>query len=223
MLNKRIKTNILKMVVIAVIAFTSFLGFKTLSGETKPTQDENSLKIVDVRNNITEDDIISKEIIIQELKKSIRSEVATAKVSSSIAINKGWEKVDMFSHTKEIQFKAQGKYMINVQSINNANIFVDDTLRTITVFISNPEIDIELLPEEYKINDREGFFTPFNFEIAPESFIALETQAKDDMYNKLRSDEYMIEARNAAVKSMEESIMKLTNERYDMIIKWVSN
>lgn len=164
---------------------------------------------------------ISEESILKELKQILSVEIANAEVETNVSIINSWGTWDMFKNTKTIYFKGKGIYKINFDNVDDSNIRVNNSTKTIIMYLPIPKISVELNHEEYEYTTDKGILRFDEVIIEPEQAYEIENKAIEQMKELMSEEESMNSVKEEAANQLTTLIRRLANEKYDIQIKWV--
>lgn len=164
---------------------------------------------------------ISEESILKELKQILSVEIANAEVETNVSIINSWGTWDMFKNTKTIYFKGKGIYKINFDNVDDSNIRVNNSTKTIIMYLPIPKISVELNHDEYEYTTDKGILRFDEVIIEPEQAYEIENKAIEQMKELMSEEESMNSVKEEAANQLTTLIRRLANEKYDIQIKWV--
>lgn len=164
---------------------------------------------------------ISEESILKELKQILSVEIANAEVETNVSIINSWGSWDMFKNTKTIYFKGKGIYKINFDNVDDSNIRVNNSTKTIIMYLPIPKISVELNHDEYEYTTDKGILRFDEVIIEPEQAYEIENKAIEQMKELMSEEESMNSVKEEAANQLTTLIRRLANEKYDIQIKWV--
>lgn len=164
---------------------------------------------------------ISEGSILKELKQILSVEIANAEVETNVSIINSWGTWDMFKNTKTIYFKGKGIYKINFDNVDDSNIRVNNSTKTIIMYLPIPKISVELNHDEYEYTTDKGILRFDEVIIEPEQAYEIENKAIEQMKELMSEEESMNSVKEEAANQLTTLIRRLANEKYDIQIKWV--
>ena len=172
-------------------------------------------EIVQVRNNEIKMDY--QEMVISELQQEEQIIIASNKIELPV---KQTEKHWYGSKSQEITFSAIGRYVIDLKTINEDNVVVNENNKSITIYIGKPIKMVELLENETKLGEVDnGLFTWGDIEYTLEDVESMKHQVKCDMLVEM--DSLMEQAEQAASNSIKRIITTVTKNNYDIKIVFI--
>ncbi len=158
-----------------------------------------------------------QEMIISELQQEEQIIIASNKIELPV---KQTEKHWYGSKSQEITYSAIGRYVIDLKTINEDNVVVNENSKSITIYIGKPIKMVELLENETKFGEVEkGILVFGNIEYTLEEVEAMKHQVKCDMLVKM--DDLMEQAETAASNSIKRIITTVTKNNYDIKIIFI--
>lgn len=172
-------------------------------------------EIVQVHDNEIKMDY--QEMVISELQQEDQIIIASNKIELPV---KQTEKHWYGSKSQEITFSAIGRYVIDLKTINEDNVVVNENNKSITIYIGKPIKMVELLENETKFGEVDnGLFTWGDIEYTLEDVESMKHQVKCDMLVEM--DSLMEQAEKAASNSIKRIITTVTKNNYDIKIVFI--
>ena len=158
-----------------------------------------------------------QEMIISELQQEEKIIIASNKIELPV---KQTEKHWYGSKSQEITFSAIGRYVIDLKTINEDNVVVNENNKSITIYIGKPTKMVELLENETKFGELDnGLFAFGDIEYTLEDVENMKHQVKCDMLVEM--DNLMEQAEKAAGNSIKRIITTVTKNNYDIKIVFI--
>ena len=158
-----------------------------------------------------------QEMVISELQQEEQIIIASNKIELPV---KQTEKHWYGSKSQEITFSAIGRYVIDLKTINEDNVVVNENNKSITIYIGKPIKMVELLENETKLGEVDnGLFTFGDIEYTLEDVENMKHQVKCDMLVEM--DSLMEQAEKAASNSIKRIITTVTKNNYDIKIVFI--
>ena len=158
-----------------------------------------------------------QEMIVSELQQEEQIIIASNKIELPV---KQTEKHWYGSKSQEITFSAIGRDVIDLKTINEDNVGVNENSKSITIYIGKPTKMVELLENETKFGEIEkGILVFGNIEYTLEEVEAMKHQVKCDMLVKM--DDLMEQAETAASNSIKRIITTVTRIDYNINIVFI--
>jgi len=169
---------------------------------------------------IVEEKVLHKEVITNKFNTIQKIQVIQTSVTQSVTIQHGFNN-KFFKNNKLIKFTGIGSYSLDLSKINENNIVINNTDKTISIFITKPLAEIELLEEKTEFQDEKGFLIISEVEQTPEEYEQLKYEVKSEMKMKLNGTEYNEIVKTKTIESLEGILNKLTNNEYIVKINFV--
>jgi len=215
--SKRIIKIILAISLISVVMVVGFKGINVIRGKTGITQ---PIVISQVRNSIGEKSVLHKEVILSKFESCKKIQIIQTTVKQEITISQGM-KSGFFKNDKKITFTGIGKYIIDLNKIHKENIVIDNNNRTITMFTSKPDVEVELLEEKTQFQDDKGILSFYDVKLAPEELEKYKYEVKMQMLDTLQNGKNDTIIESKAKESLESLILQTTANKYKIIINFV--
>ena len=213
-MNKNIK------IVIATTLVASTIG-GVLIGVNNITQKDTTpiRKTTIVQTEDKKIEINYKEIILEELITTKQIIVATNKMRIPFTHT---EKYFMGERKQDVEFSAVGKFIVDLDKLNSEDILIDDASQTVTIYMTKPIKEVNLLENETKFGDIEKSWYLFNkdIEYSLEQTENIKHQVKRDALTLMIDLEE--QAKECARESIQGIIRMATNKNYTINIRWVS-
>ena len=213
-MNKNIKIAIATTLVGATIGGT-LIGVNNLT--TKYGEPIRKTTIIKTNDNAVRIDY--KEIILEELQTTKQIVVATNKMRIPFVHTM---KYFIGERKQEVEFSAVGRFIVDLNKLNSEDILIDDTSQTVTIYMTKPIKEVNLLENETKFGDVEKSWYLFNkdIEYSLEQTENIKHQVKCDALTLMIDLEQ--QAKECARESIQGIIRMATNKNYTINIRWVS-
>ena len=169
---------------------------------------------------IVEEKVLHKEVITNKFNTIQKIQVIQTSVTQSVTIQHGFNN-KFFKNNKLIKFTGIGSYSLDLSKINENNIVINNADKIISIFITKPLAEIELLEEKTEFQDEKGFLIISEVEQTPEEYEQLKYEVKSEMKMKLNGTEYNEIVKTKTIESLEGILNKLTNNEYIVKINFV--
>ena len=200
-----------------ILLLTTVGGVSYYIGSSNSTQPPTYVKTEIVQTHDNDIKIDYQEMIVSELQQEEQIIIASNKIELPV---KQTEKHWYGSKSQEITFSAIGRYVIDLKTINEDNVVVNENSKSITIYIGKPIKMVELLENETKFGEVEkGILVFRNIEYTLEEVEAMKHQVKCDMLVKM--DDLMEQAETAASNSIKKIITTITKNNYDIKIVFI--
>ena len=201
--------------VTGTLIVTSIGGVSYYLGNS--TQPPTYVKTEIIQTHDNDIKIDYQEMIVSELQQEEQIIIASNKIELPV---KQTEKHWYGSKSQEITYSAIGRYVIDLKTINEDNVVVNENSKSITIYIGKPIKMVELLENETKFGEVEkGILVFGNIEYTLEEVEAMKHQVKCDMLVKM--DDLMEQAETAASNSIKRIITTVTKNNYDIKIIFI--
>ena len=212
-MNKNIKMVVATTLVASTIGGVLIGVDKLSQGET-----ENIRKTTIVKTNENAVRIDYKEIILEELITTKQIIVATNKMRMPfIHTEKYW----LGERKQEVEFSAVGRFIVDLDKLNSEDILIDDNSKTVTIYMTKPIKDVTLLEDETKFGEtqKSWYLVNKDIEYSLEQVESIKHQVKCDALTLMLDLED--QAKESARQSIEGIIRMVTNNNYQINIRWV--
>lgn len=154
------------------------------------------------------------QAVLAEAKRDKDLIVYTQKAAVPVEASKaglfGW---DVYKQSKYLLFHGVARYFINFAEISDEDIAVDENTKTIDIYIPEPELSVEFLPEETEfLNTSNGILRFGEMQITPEMMTELESKGKEKIRQSVEGDPSLIETAETyaklSVKEIIEPLLK---------------
>ena len=208
--------KMLSVLLASLVLYLSFnYGIAKLT-QTKPTQ---PIVISQVRTTIAEKEVLHKEVILSKFITTKKIQVIQTSVSQQMIISQG-AKSGLFKNDKILTFQGIGKYIVDLDKINEENIVINDDEKTVTIFTTKPSAEVELLEEKTEFQDDKGKLSFWDIKLTPEESEKYKYEVKQQMLDKLNGENDEI-VETKAKESLESLLLQVTGNKYRVIINFV--
>ena len=168
----------------------------------------------------TQDDEIKinyKEIIVEELHEEAQLIICSNKMIIPMTFEENHWYGDK---TQDIEFSAMGKWIIDFSKITSDNIVMNENSKSITIFLSRPIKEVQLLEEETSFGEvKKGIFVFGDIVHTPEEYENIKYNIKCQALTKMIDmDE---QAEKAASNSIKKIITTIVKQNYDIKIVFI--
>ena len=168
----------------------------------------------------TQDDEVKinyKEIIVEELHEEAQLIICSNKMIIPMTFEENHWYGDK---TQDIEFSAMGKWIIDFSKITSDNIVMNENSKSITIFLSKPIKEVQLLEEETSFGEvKKGMFVFGDIVHTPEEYESIKHNIKCQALTKMIDmDE---QAEKAANNSIKKIITTITKNNYDIKIVFI--
>ena len=168
----------------------------------------------------TQDDEIKinyKDIILEELHEEAQLIICSNKMIIPMTFEENHWYGDK---TQDIEFSAMGKWIIDFSKITSDNIVMNENSKSITIFLSRPIKEVQLLEEETSFGEvKKGIFVFGDIVHTPEEYENIKHNIKCQALTKMIDmDE---QAEKAASNSIKRIITTVVKQNYDIKIVFI--
>ncbi len=208
----------LKLVIATTLVATTVGG--TLIGINNLTKKEGEpiRKTTIVQTEDKKIEINYKEIILEELQTTKQIIVATNKMKIPFTHT---EKYLIGERSQDVEFSIVGRFIVDLDKLNSEDILIDNSSQTVTIYMTKPTKDVSLLEDETKFSEIQKSWFLFNkdIEYSLEQVESIKHQVKCDALALMIDLED--QAKESARASIEGIIRMVTNNNYQINIRWV--
>ena len=208
----------LKLVIATTLVASTIGG--TLIGVNNMTQKDTTpiRKTVIVQTEDKKIEINYKEIILEELQTTKQIIVATNKMKVPFSHT---EKYFIGERSQDVEFSIVGRFIVDLDKLNSEDILIDDNSKTVTIYMTKPIKDVTLLEDETKFGETQKSWYLMNkdIEYSLEQVESIKHQVKCDALTLMIDLEE--QAKECARESIEGIIRMVTNNNYQINIRWV--
>ena len=168
----------------------------------------------------TQDDEIKinyKDIILEELHEEAQLIICSNKMIIPMTFEENHWYGDK---TQDIEFSAIGKWIIDFSKITSDNVVINENNKEITIYMSKPIKEVQLLEEETAFGEvKKGMFVFGDIVHTPEEYEGIKHNIKCQALTKMMDmDE---QAEKAASNSIKKIITTITKNNYDIKIVFI--
>ena len=197
MLYKRLKI----IIAVALIGATLFTGLTFLK---KPQINTTEVKTKELT-------IDYSESIIEKLESINKLEIMQAYLKQDITIKGKYDNF-LFRNNKTITVKSNGIYKLNLDEMN---LIIGTNEVTV---IANLEDDVII--HDFSYSSEKGLFVFADLQFTPEEYEILLNDVKEQMRNKMYSDDYISEVKKKAESVIADKVREVTNI-YKVRVMWI--
>ena len=206
--------GITKLVVGGLIITTGGICYNLgYSSNTSPPTYKT--EIVQTQDN--EVKINYKDIILEELHEESQLIICSNKMIIPMTFEENHWYGDK---TQDIEFSAIGKWIIDFSKITSDNVVINENNKEITIYMSKPIKEIQLLEEETSFGEvKKGIFVFGDIVHTPEEYEGIKHNIKCQALTKMMDmDE---QAEKAASNSIKRIITTVVKQNYDIKIVFI--
>ena len=168
----------------------------------------------------TQDDEIKinyKEIIVEELHEEAQLIICSNKMIIPMTFEENHWYGDK---TQDIEFSAIGKWIIDFSKITSDNVVINENNKEITIYMSKPIKEVQLLEEETAFGEvKKGMFVFGDIVHTPEEYESIKHNIKCQALTKMMDmDE---QAEKEASNSIEKILYLTKQSHYDIKIVFI--
>lgn len=158
-----------------------------------------------------------KDIILEELHEETQLIICSNKMVIPMTFEENHWYGDK---TQDIKFSAIGKWTIDFSKITSDNIVMDENSKSITIFLSRPIKEVQLLEDETEFSEvKKGMFVWGDIVHTPEEYESIKHNVKCQALTKMIDmDE---QAEKATSNSIEKIITTVTRSNYNIKIVFI--
>ena len=198
------------LVVITIGGVCYNLGYN--SNTSPPTY---KTEIVQTQDN--EVKINYKDIILEELHEEAQLIICSNKMIIPMTFEENHWYGDK---TQDIEFSAMGKWIIDFSKITSDNVVINENNKEITIYMSKPIKEVQLLEEETSFGEvKKGIFVFGDIVHTPEEYESIKHNVKCQALTKMIDmDE---QAEKTASNSIEKILYLTKQNNYDIKIVFI--
>ena len=170
-----------------------------------------------IQTNDDEVKINYKEIILEELHEEAQLIICSNKMIIPMTFEENHWYGDK---TQDIEFSAIGKWIIDFSKITSDNVVINENNKEITIYMSKPIKEVQLLEEETAFGEvKKGMFVFGDIVHTPEEYESIKHNIKCQALTKMIDmDE---QAEKAASNSIEKILYLTKQSHYDIKIVFI--
>ena len=170
-----------------------------------------------IQTNDDEVRINYKDIILEELHEEAQLIIC----SNKMIIPMTFEENHWYGNkTQDIEFSAMGKWIIDFSKITSDNVVINENNKEITIYMSKPIKEVQLLEEETAFGEvKKGMFVFGDIVHTPEEYESIKHNIKCQALTKMMDmDE---QAEKEASNSIEKILYLTKQSHYDIKIVFI--
>ena len=210
-MNAMIKKGVIAGVLATTITGTGMYLYGTMNGGA------NEIRKTTIVNQENKVRIDYKQIILDELIEQKQIIIASNKMRIPfVQTEKHW----WGDKSQEIEFSAIGRFVVDLDKLNNQDIIVDEASKTVTIYMTKPTKMVELLEDETKFGEtKKGLLVWGDIEYTLEEVESIKHEVKCDALVEM--DKLMEQAKECAKNSIESIIRIVIKDDYQVNVRWV--
>ena len=170
-----------------------------------------------IQTNNDEVKINYKDIILEELHEEAQLIICSNKMIIPMTFEENHWYGDK---TQDIEFSAMGKWIIDFSKITSDNVVINENNKEITIYMSKPIKEVQLLEEETAFGEvKKGMFVFGDIVHTPEEYESIKHNIKCQALTKMMDmDE---QAEKEASNSIEKILYLTKQSHYDIKIVFI--
>ena len=170
-----------------------------------------------IQTNNDEAKINYKDIIVEELHEEAQLIICSNKMIIPMTFEENHWYGDK---TQDIEFSAMGKWIIDFSKITSDNVVINENNKEITIYMSKPIKEVQLLEEETAFGEvKKGMFVFGDIVHTPEEYEGIKHNIKCQALTKMIDmDE---QAEKTASNSIEKILYLTKQSHYDIKIVFI--
>ena len=210
-MNAMIKKGVIAGVLATTITGTGMYLYGTMNGGA------NEIRKTTIVNQENKVRIDYKQIILDELIEQKQIIIASNKMRIPfVQTEKHW----YGDKSQEIEFSAIGRFVVDLDKLNDQDIMVDETSKTVTIYMTKPTKMVELLEDETKFGEtKKGLLVFGDIEYTLEEVESIKHEVKCDALVEM--DKLMEQAKDCAKNSIESIIKIVVKDDYQVNVRWI--
>ena len=170
-----------------------------------------------IQTNNDEVKINYKDIILEELHEEAQLIICSNKMIIPMTFEENHWYGDK---TQDIEFYAMGKWIIDFSKITSDNVVINENNKEITIYMSRPIKEVQLLEEETSFGEvKKGIFVFGDIVHTPEEYEGIKHNIKCQALTKMIDmDE---QAEKAASNSIKKIMTTVVKQNYDIKIVFI--
>ena len=170
-----------------------------------------------IQTNNDEVKINYKDIILEELHEEAQLIICSNKMIIPMTFEENHWYGDK---TQDIEFYAMGKWIIDFSKITSDNVVINENNKEITIYMSRPIKEVQLLEEETSFGEvKKGIFVFGDIVHTPEEYESIKHNIKCQALTKMIDmDE---QAEKAASNSIKKIMTTVVKQNYDIKIVFI--
>lgn len=204
--------KIINLLLLILLLFTLIISLINLNWR-------NTSKDIEAVNNV---DIISEEILINEIKNTNKIIPLEIELSKIITIDKSLGNLEIFEKYKRIKFFANCSYYIDLSLITDEDIKMNKNNSTLDLNITKPEIfNIDILKDKTIYEETSNGLLRFgDIKLSSEEFNSIQEMVDDSFKEILQDKEIYDKALINSKKSITQLLQPIIGEDFTINISF---
>lgn len=213
-INKKIKVAIIGGVIIS----SSIVSFN-LGGKIINRHSDTPYTYIQMMDKESQSKVLTEKAIIDEIKDNLQINILDAYIAQRVTIDGSNTDLSWFKNKKHIEYTGIAKFTIDLSTLNENAVKINDNIVTITM--NKPMTNITIDQDTIEFEDEKGWLSFYDIKISPEQSYQLESLAKQNMKKELTEDNYYEEAMNKSKEKIQFLLNTLTENEYEVRINWL--
>jgi hypothetical protein len=209
------------LLIVICICLGFFIGFKIFVSPKKAQQTWVVPDLQDISKKF-----ISEETLINQIHQ--KQELITLEIdmTEKVTLDDSWGSLEIFRKVQSISYAGTGTYVVDLSSLKNENITIDNKIKKIIVNTASPSVKSVVIREE-----KTEYQTPENgllrfgeIKLTPEDNQMLLRNVKNNMLKKMSDESFTSQAKDYSTQTLKSIIQSIvsdkTNEPYNVEIKF---
>lgn len=208
--------RLLKFIFFIVILFIIIsIAYKLLN---------STIQIINpIKNNYeSTEKYISQETILENILSEQKVVVTEITLKEKITVDNSYGNLSILKKMQNIYFVGKGDYTVDLSSVEDKDIILDDSNNTLTIILPSPKIlDDNIYIDEKETSYEElkkGLLRFGDIKFTSSEYSALLTYVKEKMREKLEEKELIEKAKENTTKLVTKLILNIYKENDDIKI-----
>lgn len=185
----------------------------------KGIKETNELKQYSTHSIINKNEILTKDMIVTEIKNSLKLQILQVSFNKEIKVSTG---SFLTTKSQNITFKGVGNYLIDIDSINSDNVQIDNKTQTITIFTKLPMKQVEFIESNTTYGKTNKSVLSFgDLKLTIEEYEKIKDDLKQQILSEMDSEDLVEQAIDRGNKAIKDILTTLTKDDYNIVIKYV--
>lgn len=170
-----------------------------------------------------------KEPIIEQFNKESQFVVSSVDARIDLVLHQsGMLDIDILNKSQKISYKGTGRYYIDMSSLNEDSISVNEEEKVITITVPHPElIPVEIDPDCFESEDaKKGFLAFGDLKFTPKEYNDLESECKTKLTKAVDTKENRLKANENAIAELIKiytPIVKALDDDYSVCVEFAAD